>query len=228
MSIDVESAEKMMEASEESGVKLTIAHYRREHPYFKKIKSLIDSNAIGKVTLVNLQVYQPPGSTLIGQTADQWRLDAKISGGGYFYDLAPHQLDLMIHFFGSSYKAAGVSGNLNYMYDVDDVTSGSILFKNEVLFNGTWWFSCAPGHAKDYCEIIGTKGRISFSFFDWKPIVLEAENKKEIFNPDSLPHVQLPMIEKVVAYFQNEGPNPCTATDGVEIMKLMELFTKKD
>lgn len=29
MSIDVVSAEKMMEASEESGVKLTIAHYRK-------------------------------------------------------------------------------------------------------------------------------------------------------------------------------------------------------
>jgi hypothetical protein len=35
------------------------------------------------------------------------------------------------------------------------------------------------------------------------------------------------MIEKVVSYFQDEGPNPCTAKDGVEVMKLMEIFAKK-
>jgi predicted dehydrogenase len=216
-----------METSEQLGIKLSIAHYRREHPYFTQIKNLVESDVIGKVMLVNLHVFQPPGSAIIGHTEDQWRLDPNMSGGGYFYDLAPHQLDLMIHFFGTSHKASGVSGNLSHMYKVDDATSGSILFDNEVLFNGIWWFSCSPGHAKDCCEIIGTKGRLSFSFFDWKPIVVEVGDKKEKITTDALPHVQLPMIEKVVSYFQDEGPNPCTAKDGVEVMKLMEIFTRK-
>jgi predicted dehydrogenase len=227
MSTDVESAKKMMETSEQTGVKLSVAHYRREHPYFKKIKSLLDSDVIGKPILVNLQVFQPVRSAIIGQTEDQWRLNAKVSGGGYFYDLAPHQLDLLIHFFGSGYHASGLSGNLTTVYNVDDATAGSILFDNEVLFTGTWCFSAPPEQAKDHCEIIGTKGRITFSFFDWQPIIVEAGNGREIFNPEALDHVQLPMIEKVSAYFRGEGLNPCSARDGVEVMKLMEIFTKK-
>jgi predicted dehydrogenase len=87
MSTDVGSAIKMMETSEQLGIKLSIAHYRREHPYFKKIKNLVESDVIGKVMLVNLHVFQPPGSAIIGQTEDQWRLDPNMSGGGYFYDL---------------------------------------------------------------------------------------------------------------------------------------------
>ncbi len=227
MSTNVESAKKMMEAAEQTGIKLSVAHYRRQLPYFKKIKSLIDEDAIGRVLLVNLQVLQPSKSEIIGQTEDQWRLNPSISGGGYFYDLAPHQLDLLIYFFGSDYTASGISENLSRAYYADDATSGSILFNKEVLFTGTWCFSCAPEHAKDYCEIIGTMGRITFSFFDWKPIILDAGNRQETFNLDSLEHVQLPMIEKVVEYFRDEGPNPCSAKDGVEVMKLMEIFTKK-
>jgi predicted dehydrogenase len=88
----------------------------------------------------------------------------------------------MIHFFGTSYKATGVSGNLSHVYKVDDATSGSILFDNEVLFSGVWWFSCSPEHAKDCCEIVGTKAGFLLAFFDWKPIVVEVGDKKETIN----------------------------------------------
>src|SRR5690554_6519027 len=37
------------------GGKLTVAHYRREQPYFKKIKSLLDENAIGKPIMASLR-----------------------------------------------------------------------------------------------------------------------------------------------------------------------------
>jgi hypothetical protein len=33
------------------------------------------------------------------------------------------------------------------------------------------------------------------------------------------------MIEKVVEYFLGEGPNPCSAEEGAEIMRLMDQFT---
>lgn len=228
MATTADAATQMMLAAAENAAKLCVAHYRREHPYFKKIKSLIESGVIGEVMLVNLQLFQPVGTATIGQTDDQWRLNPEISGGGYFFDLAPHQLDLMIHFFGAVFKASGISGNIGRFYNADDVTGGSILFNNEVLFTGTWCFSCPPPFEKDHCEIIGSKGRITFSFFNWQPIVLETAERKESFDPETVAYVQLPMIAKVVEYFRGEGPNPCTAADGLAVMHLMEIFTKKD
>jgi hypothetical protein len=35
------------------------------------------------------------------------------------------------------------------------------------------------------------------------------------------------MIEKVVAYFLDEGTNPCRAEDGAEVMRLMDQFTER-
>jgi hypothetical protein len=35
------------------------------------------------------------------------------------------------------------------------------------------------------------------------------------------------MIEKVVEYFLGRGPNPCSAEEGVEVMKMMAAFTRR-
>jgi predicted dehydrogenase len=95
MSTNGDSAERMLQASTETGMKLCIAHYRREQPRFKKLKALLDANEIGKVRLVNLQLFQPVQSALIVKTDEYWRVDPAVSGGGLFHDLSPHQLDLM-------------------------------------------------------------------------------------------------------------------------------------
>jgi hypothetical protein len=33
------------------------------------------------------------------------------------------------------------------------------------------------------------------------------------------------MIEKVVEYFLGESSNPCSGKDGVEVMRLIDIFT---
>ncbi len=40
-------------------------------------------------------------------------------------------------------------------------------------------------------------------------------------------HVQQPLIEKVVEYFLDKGPNPCSAQDGAKAMQLIDSFTGK-
>jgi hypothetical protein len=34
------------------------------------------------------------------------------------------------------------------------------------------------------------------------------------------------MIEKMVAFFNNEAPNPCTIDEAVVLMDIMDAFTK--
>ena len=55
MSVDAAAGRNMQQAALESSVKLTVAHYRRQQPVFKKIKALIDDKAIGDIKYVNLQ-----------------------------------------------------------------------------------------------------------------------------------------------------------------------------
>lgn len=223
MTLNTASAIRMKEASEKYNVKLSVAHYRRAQPMFLKVKSLLDANTIGTVRLVQLQMLQPENTSLIAGSETNWRLNPAISGGGLFHDLAPHQLDLMVHFFGEVQQAKGMALNQNNSYAVDDMVAGQILFKNGVVFSGTWCFSVAE--KSDVCEIIGTAGKISFPMFGNK-VTLSKNGDDEEFIFDALPHVQQPMIEEVVKYFLDQGNNPCSANEAIQSMQLMDSFTK--
>lgn len=223
MTLNAASAIRMKDAAEKFNVKLSVAHYRRAQPMFLKIKSLLDNKEIGTVRFVQLQMLQPENSSLIAGSETNWRMDPSISGGGLFHDLAPHQLDLMIHFFGEVDQSSGIALNQANNYDVDDIVTGQILFKNGVVFSGTWCFCVAQ--RSDLCEIIGTEGKISFPMFGNK-VTLSRNGDDEVFIFDALPHVQQPMIEEVVKYFLGEAKNPCDAAQAIQSMQLMDSFTK--
>ena len=110
MALSSLEARDICEAVALSENKLTLAHYRRMLPAFLKVKELIDKSAIGKVLLADVQILQPQKSNIIADTEESWRLDPNISGGGYFYDIGPHQIDLMRYFFGAFARIEGLSG----------------------------------------------------------------------------------------------------------------------
>ncbi|QNN40207.1 Gfo/Idh/MocA family protein [Pedobacter roseus] len=225
MTLDAASAERMTEAANQLNVKLCVAHYRRAQPMFLKIKELLAKNTIGDIRLVRLKMLQPPNPVLIAKTDDNWRINPAISGGGLFHDLAPHQLDLMTYYFGPVKNASGIATKQQENTEIDDLVAGNILFENGVVFSGTWCFSVAPGDQADSCIIYGSKGSITFPMFGNKIKVTTDETKEFVFEP--LQHVQQPMIEKVVDYFLDKGPNPCSGEDALITMKLMDDFTEK-
>jgi predicted dehydrogenase len=211
--------------AKETGMKISIAHYRREQPIFLKIKELLKQKAIGDVRLIELKIWQPHQSNIIAKTETNWRIDPSVSGGGLFYDLAPHQLDLMLYFFGKARRVSGISFNASGLYNADDVTSGQILFESNCLFNGSWCFTSYD--RQDSCEIIGNEGRILFSVFDQNQLRLEKEGTETTMEFEKLQHVQQPMIQKVVEYFLGQSSNPCSVSEGVEVMKMMDALAGK-
>lgn len=226
MAMTAASAANMRHVSEQTGVKLTVAHYRRGLPFFNEIKQVLASGVIGDVRLVNLQMLQPLHSGMIAQSDENWRIDPEVSGGGLFHDLAPHQLDLMLYFFGDPVRASGIALNQGKQYAADDAVAAEILFENGILFNGLWSFTVPPDETKDRCEIIGTEGKLSFPVFG-KEYTLHKAGKSRRFAFDHGPHIQQPMIERVIAHFLDDAPNPCTAEEGVKVMQLMDTITKK-
>lgn len=222
MALDSAECIRMMEAADEYSCKLSVAHYRRAQPKFIKIKELIQDKILGDILSTEItfkQAYKPG-------TEHTWRTNPAISGGGLFHDLAPHQLDLMLYFFGMPVKVEGSSLNKANLYDADDYVSVVISFENDVQFKGVWDFNAREDEVTDICEITGTKGKLRFAIFEtFAELTLDGKTKELIF--DHLPHVQQPMIEAVVKYFLNDGPNPCPASEAVEVMKIMDKATGK-
>jgi predicted dehydrogenase len=228
MTLNYASANMITKVAEEKNIKLCVAHYRRGQPLFNKVKELLNEKAIGEVRFAKLEFYKPQlekESLSIPKVA--WRIKPEIAGGGLFHDLAPHQLDLMYWLFGEVKKASGYSTNQAKLYNADDIVSGNILFKSGVLFNGLWCFNVAPDCEKDLCEIFGSEGKLSFPIFEHKKIEIYKNGEKDIIPFVPLEHVQQPLIQQVVNYFLDKGPNPSSGEDAAQVMKLLDEFTEK-
>ena len=228
MALDFAAAKNITKVAQEKNSKLSVAHYRRGQPLFNKVKQLLKDNAIGEVRFARLEFYKkqlPKEALDIPKVA--WRVKPEIAGGGLFHDIAPHPLDLMHWFFGEIEKASGYSFNQSRFYGADDIVSGNILFKSGLIFNGLWCFNVAEENEKDYCEIVGSEGKMSFPIFEHKKITVTKNGTTETIPFEPLEHVQQPLIQKVVNYFLGKGENPCSGEDGATAMWLMEQFTKK-
>ena len=195
--------------SEQTGVPCFVAYYRRYLPYFQKV---IQSGGIGDVINVQVRFSVPPRDLDYHSGKEMpWRLQPDISGGGYFYDLAPHQIDLLQDLFGVITRAHGYPANRAHLYEAEDTISACFFFESGIPGSGSW---CFVGHesAKEDCiEIIGDKGSLSFSVFNYEPIrLINSEGKKDIVVPNP-PYVQLPIIQKVIEDLQGIGICECTA-----------------
>jgi len=224
VSLNTAEAIEMAEAVEKNNGKLVVAHYRRKVPLFLKIKELLADNIIGDVRTVQLRLWQGTKPALVTRNAADWRTNPKISGGGYFHDLSPHQLDLMLYLFGDPIKYDGFSLRKS-VNDVAEQVSGSILFRNQIVFNGSWCFNVDENEDIDLCEIIGSKGSISFAVFG-KSITLKIKGNKEVFSFEHPEHIEQPMIASVVGYINGSEPNPCSIYEAITVMKIIDEFSK--
>ncbi|MCM8525048.1 MAG: Gfo/Idh/MocA family oxidoreductase [Lentisphaeraceae bacterium] len=222
MALNAFESFEILDTAKRLNRKLCLAHYRRELPCFLKVKELIDSGIIGNIQYAKIEIFQPEDSAIIAQTEENWRTNASISGGGLFHDIAPHQIDLMMHYFGSPTDFFGFSkGRSN---NVADIVSGQIEFQNGVIFQGVWNFIAPESETRDNCTIIGSKGKIEFSFYKEK-VTVSGESLEESFEFSNPENIQLPLIEKVVKYFNGEGENPCSGQDGLKVMEIIDKFT---
>ena len=194
---------------EQTGVPCFIAYYRRYLPYFQKVKQLVLEGAVGRVVNVQIRFAVPPRDLDYNSTNLPWRVQRDIAGGGYFYDLAPHQIDLLQDIFGPIVYAKGYSTNRGGLYQTEDSVSASFQFHDGLPGSGSWCFVCDESARTDRIEIIGDKGQICFSVFTYEPIALHNSQGRTEIHIDNPAHVQMPLIENVVRHLQ--GKTVCTA-----------------
>jgi 1,5-anhydro-D-fructose reductase (1,5-anhydro-D-mannitol-forming) len=226
VTVSAESCQRMIDTSIAYDVPVTVAHYRRGLPLFRRVKSLVESNHIGKVRLIVLNLFQTPKSPMLDDTTENWRVNPALSGGGPFFDLAPHQLDILYWIFGAPRSIMANSINQGKNYDAPDVTTLSAIYAEDVVFQGLWSFNVSAESKKDSCKIIGEKGSIEFPFFisfekaNVEITVGSGTTQEEFAFPK---FIQQPMIEEVVNYFRGKGKNPCSLNEAFVSLNMMEL-----
>lgn len=222
-----EDCARVNRISEETGVPCYVAYYRRYLPYFQRVRQLVESGTIGTVTNVQIRFSVPPRELDYNSQNLPWRLQPDIAGGGYFYDLAPHQLDLLQEMFGVITRAHGYVANRAHLYKAEDTISAAFMFENGLPGSGSWCFVGHKSDREDCIEIIGDKGMLTFSVFNYNPIrVVTSEGTTSIVVPNP-PYVQLPLIKAVTEDLQGFGACTCTSVSATPVNWVLDRILGK-
>ncbi len=220
-----EECQTIVQTFENKKIPLFVAYYRRSLPRFLKIKSWLDENKIGNIRHVNW-MYTRTASPTDTSNEYNWRTDKKIAYGGYFDDLASHGIDLFAHFLGPIKTANGLSTNQQNLYTSKDAVVGNWIHESGVTGSGTWNFGA--NKLVDSVEIIGDKGRVSFSVFNDEPIVLITENEdKSLFIENPNP-IQLFHVQNMSKHLNGEASHPSSGETAAHTSWVLDEILNKE
>lgn len=221
----------MVKACATAKVPLFVAYYRRALPNFLKIKSIIDEGLIGDIRSVDIRLIKSLEPDIVRgiKTETNWRVQPEVAGGGYFYDLAAHQLDFLDFLFGPIAAAHGIARNQAGLYPAEDIVVGTFRFESGILGQGLWCFNSSDASNLDETTIIGSKGQVSFAYFGDNRVRLQLDGKKEeVFTFDMPLHIQQPLIQQVVDELRGVGTCVSTGFTGSRTNWVMGEICRKD
>ena len=188
-------AKQLTEAFEEAGVPLYIGHYRRALPRFLKIREMLKSNIIGDVTDIDFYLNRIFSQK---EADNSWLYNPVLSGGGKYYDIAPHTVDIIQFLFGDITEVQGSARNLGVGCPLENVVE--MTFVTEKGVNGKARFCCVADEKSDRMHVTGTKGTMEFSVHGKTDVIVKDENGTilEQFDLPDPKAVEESMVQSVV------------------------------
>lgn len=220
----------MIEACEAAGVPLYVAYYRRALPNFLKIRELLKAGKIGDVRYVRIELNQRPSPLLVRAGDPDWRVVPEVSGGGYFYDLASHQLDFLDFALGPIVSASGRASNQAGLYTAEDIVSGTFQFASGVMGSGVWCFTSSASSERDKTTIVGSRGEIRYATFAGDTTRVELETDADglaTFDYNMPRHIQQGLIQTVVDELLGRGECPSTGVSGARTNRVLERICRR-
>ncbi|MFE8697714.1 Gfo/Idh/MocA family protein [Cytobacillus sp. FJAT-53684] len=227
MALNFAECNEMIAACKVAKVPLYVAYYRRAQPKFLKIKELLENNVIGDVRFVSTTQYQKAAEDVLNKQNPPWRTQPELSGGGLFFDLGCHTLDILGFLLGSIKDVQGFASNQAGYYHAEDIVTGTYQFESGVHGVGSWCFSAYED--VDTNEIIGSKGKITFSTFGHNPVMLTTSCKTEQWEFPAIQHVHQPLVERIVADLTTgSDQTPSTGVTGARTNWAMDELVKNN
>lgn len=232
MATSFAACKEMINVCDTAKVPLYVAYYRRTLPNFLHLKKLIESGIIGDIRLVKIDLYKTIDPDILSKTVatmpTNWRINPEIAGGGYFFDLAAHQLDYLDFTFGPIKSVNGFAANQAGLYKAADIITGAFTFGNGIQGIGSWCFTVDKKAERDELTIVGSEGQLSIPFFGAPQIILEKSGlkRKKKFHFDLPKHIQQPLIQTIVDDLLGRGTCPSTGVSAARTNWVMEELTK--
>lgn len=153
LSIDLSSAELMLDTAQRNGVKLTMASKFRYVEDVVRAKSIVRSGILGDILLIE------NAFTSRIDMSKRWNSQRETSGGGVLIDNGTHSIDIMRYFLGPLNDVQVVEGVRGHNLEVEETVQLFVRSASGVLgrIDLSWSINKELDH---YIQIYGTKGTV--------------------------------------------------------------------
>ncbi|MCA9839084.1 MAG: Gfo/Idh/MocA family oxidoreductase [Trueperaceae bacterium] len=155
ITLNIAEAKELYALAQANNLRLGVTLQRRADPFFRQIKSVIDSGRLGKPVLLNISM--PYFRTQAYYESAAWRGTPELDGGGILMNQGIHIVDLGVWWFGRARQVAAFSGTLARDISVEDTASVSLIFENGALGSISGTTASTPGAAHSL-EVCGSEG----------------------------------------------------------------------
>jgi len=216
----VAGAKEMVKVCKKAKVSFGTAFMMRFHCLHRKARSLVRQGAIGKVI---------SGRALFGfdypPNPAAFRQVRKLGGGGAFMDLGNHCMDTIEYVTGKRIvRAMGVSQNVVYDYEVEDVCAALLEFEGGG-YAAVETYLCTPMDAcRRDLEINGSKGTLwttgTIGQTPGGTLTLRTEKKTRTFKSDNR-NMYLGEVEAFAGAILSGKEPPVGPEDGLHSQELV-------
>ena len=162
MAPSLDGARAMVEACERAGQYYATAFDQRFHPAHQAAAALVREGAVGRVTALRIVYACWVGSDW---SEDNWRIDPTRAGGGAFFDLAPHGLDLAATLLDEPLLWADILGQHRvHGYARGPIDDGAMVVARTasgVLASLHVAYNCPEFLPRRRLEIVGDRGQLT-------------------------------------------------------------------
>ncbi|MCX7013670.1 MAG: Gfo/Idh/MocA family oxidoreductase [Candidatus Sumerlaeota bacterium] len=231
-------ARRMIDLSAQTGLVLTWGLQRRFYPEMFVARREIQAGRLGAIYRINVE-YTVQRATLVA--SDPFRM-RKSTGGGVFYDLGVHALDLAWSLLGCPKPLRVVTANHTVFPDwVNEAARGDMAEDNSmalVFFDGGAAVSvetsycanhAAPTHHHPRLQILGDKGGLqtpSLAFVSGGLEPKSVEKRTLAAEPTDGKSERRLMHDNFVDAVRGRGPLLILAEHGYDLMRMLEAVAK--
>lgn len=155
--INLERADRIIEACKENGVVLGVVFQNRFNDGYLQLKEAVVKGELGRLLMGNAHVNWFRNEEYY--KSSDWKGTLKGDGGGALINQGIHTIDLLLDIMGEAEDVYGQVKTAMHTIEGEDLASALINFKNGAMGNITAGTSLYPGYP-ERLEIFGTKGSV--------------------------------------------------------------------
>lgn len=233
MALSEKDCDEIIEKIEASGKKLTVMAQMRMSEDVAKVKKLVEENAFGRISLVELIMKYYRDAEYYGNS--NWRGTLKMDGGGALINQGIHGVDLMLYIMGDVSHVKAMKKTACHSIEAEDTLAAVCEFERGAL--GVIEAStCAYPGFERIIKIHGDKGYVELRENNITSLMVNGEMKEhassvEYFsgagtNAVSNVYFHKAQVENFISSIRGEAENASDCYAGRRAVGLIEKIYK--